>query len=118
MKIPLNLGNQGAHRPLDDGKIPESDIIACKNGDWEAKARLIHALMPMLMTLARQRSNDNAAINNYVDAGKQAIVRAARKYKPTGNSDKFQFLAIGLIEQSMDDIDKPAGFFARLFGRR
>ncbi len=117
MKIPLNIGNSGGSRAQDDGKIPESDILGCKADDWEAKARLVKALMPLLLTLARQRSSDPTAINAYVDAGKAAIVSATHKYKATGNSDKFLFLAIGLIEKSMDAVDKPAGFFARLFGQ-
>jgi DNA-directed RNA polymerase specialized sigma subunit len=116
MKIPLNIrpdetGPIGAH----DEKLIERDVMACKRNDWEAKARLVQRFMPLFTSLAKKRASDTAAVNRYIEAGKEGLMDAVRKYKPQ-NDGKFQIFAPAYIEAQMDSAAKP-GFFARLFGR-
>jgi hypothetical protein len=118
MKIPLNMGNtSGSSEKQEQARVLEHDIIACKGGDWEAKNRLTKAFTPLLLALAKKRSDDNGAINRYIEAGKNGLYAATRKYKPSIGADRFQIFALDFIEAQMNQADKPAGFFARLFGR-
>lgn len=118
MKIALNMGNREFHsEKQEQERILEHDIMACKNDDWEAKARLFRAFTPLLTQMAKKRSNDNAMINRYIEAGKNGIVVATKKFKPTIGADRFQIFAIDFIEEQMNRVDHKGGFFARLFGR-
>ena len=116
MKISLNLNRHGRGNGTVPGKLAEQDITAFREGDWEARARVENAFGPLLSSMARQRSSDVALINRYIEAGKRGLLAAARKYKPCGDSDRYQILALGIIEQHMDRVTPGKGFFARLFG--
>lgn len=118
MKIPLNMGNNGPQAgKAAQLKTLERDILATKKGDWNAKNNLVRTFTPLLLSLAEKRSQDVARKNKLVDAGKEGLFNAARKYKEGMGADKFQVFALDFIEASMDDIGKEVGFFARLFGR-
>ena len=117
MKIALNLNQKDAYTPdgVEQEKAIERDVLAYKRGDWEAKARLIQAFMPLITSIARKRSHDTAIINRYIEAGKEGLLNAARHVKPASDA-KFQIFALTYIENAMDRVDRP-GFLARLFGR-
>ena len=118
MKIPLNLHqNEDAAYGVDHDRAIERDVAACKGNDWEAKARLIHAFMPLLTSLSKKRATDIAGTNRCIEAGKEGMVTAVRKYRPE-TGQKFQVFAVSYIEAAMDRVNKErSGFFARLFGR-
>ena len=114
MKIPLHVGQGGAGAGPE--RLREQDVLLWKDGDWEAKARVIHAFMPLLSTLARKHASDPAGINRCIEAGKEGLQEAMRKYTKTGSADKFQLFAVDFIEARMSP-DEKKGFLARLFGR-
>jgi DNA-directed RNA polymerase specialized sigma subunit len=118
MKIPLNLRqDDGAHPTEDADRAIERDVEACRHNDWEAKARLVSAFMPLLTTLARKRAPDIASQNRCIEAGKEGLVAAVRKYK-SGSDQKFRVFVVAYIESHMDRArSEGRGFFARLFGR-
>ncbi|MEI6150042.1 MAG: hypothetical protein WCS01_13160 [bacterium] len=117
MKIALNLSQNDTYTP--DGEDQEMaitrDVRACKKGDWEAKARLIQAFMPLMTSVAKKRVTETTQVNRYLEAGKEGMMNAVRHYRPTSNA-KFQIFALSYIEDAMDRIDRP-GWLARLFGR-
>jgi DNA-directed RNA polymerase sigma subunit (sigma70/sigma32) len=118
MKISLKVGNQDAASiKQEELRLLDRDIVACSRGDWEAKNRLFKTFMPLFLSLARKRSQENARINQYVEAGKTGLLSACKKYKPSMGADRFQIFALDFIEKGMTVIDHPRGFFARLFGR-
>ena len=118
MRIPLRMtSDDGGTGKLAQPGIPERDVLATREGDFQAKARLLAAFLPLLNKLARERTADNATINRYVDAGKEGVLAAVRKYKPKGGAGEFQIFALDFIESAMDSVTKPRGFLARLFGR-
>lgn len=118
MKIPLKMDTGRIMSEKEEkARILEHDIISCKNGDWEAKARLIRTFMPLLISLAKKRTQDNAAVNRYVEAGKNGLANAAAKYKTSVGADRFQIFALDFIEQEMNRAEPKKGFFARLFGK-
>lgn len=117
MKIALNMRQDEVTSPeVEREKAIERDVDACRRNDWEAKTRLVQAFMPLLTSLARKRTQETAAINRYIEAGKEGLVNAAKHYKSPAASGKFQVFALNYIENEMDRLDRP-GFFARLFGR-
>ena len=116
MKIALNLRqNDEMALGADQEKALERDVLACKRSDWEAKARLVHTFMPLLTSLARKRSSDIATTNRHIEAGKEGLLIACRKYRPEIDG-KFQIFALTFIEAQMDRVGKSRNFFARLFG--
>jgi DNA-directed RNA polymerase specialized sigma subunit len=118
MKIPLNMGNNSNQSSkAAQFKILEREILATKKGDWNAKNNLIRTFTPLLTSLAEKRSSDPAQKNKLMDAGKEGLFNAARKYKESIGPDKFQIFALDFIESNMDNLGKNVGFFARLFGR-
>lgn len=113
MKIPLH----GMSHHMDgqpENKFSESEIQACKMGDWEAKHRMVHSFTPLMTNLARKRAPDGAPekINALLEAGKVGLIKACRKYSPEVGSAKFQLFALNYIEASMDAVD--SSFFTRL----
>lgn len=119
MKIPLNIGRRNtAEDQPPSGQITDRDLTACKNGDWEAKSRVIQSFIPLLTSLAKQRTTNTAAFNAFLEAGKEGLMIAIRKYRTAGKPDKFQIFALDFIEKAMDGVGQKKGFFARLFGRR
>ena len=114
MKISLNIrqGETVADSVAEERAI-ERDVMACKKNDWEAKARLVQRFMPLMSSLAKQRASDIPTINRFIEAGKEGMVTAVRKYKPESDG-KFQIFVVSHMEAHMDHAAKP-GFFARLF---
>jgi DNA-directed RNA polymerase specialized sigma subunit len=118
MKISLKVGNQDAASiKQEEMRLLDRDIVACNRGDWEAKNRLIKVFMPLFLSLAKKRSQENAKINQYVEAGKSGLAEACKKYKSSMGADRFQIFALDFIEKAMTHLDRPQGFFARLLGR-
>jgi DNA-directed RNA polymerase specialized sigma subunit len=119
MKISLNIGRgEGSRDPTKNGGIPERDIIACRDGDWEARARVVQAFTPLLLSLAKEKTQDPESVEQLVEAGRTGLLAAVRKYKPTGDADRFQLFALDLIEKSMAAAARPRGFFSRLFRKK
>ena len=119
MKIPLHMGQGEAQASKEaQARMIERDLTASKKGDWNAKNNLTRTFMPLITSLAEKRTQDKATLNKYIEAGKQGLLQAIRKYRTGVGADKFQLFALDFIESSMNHADKPAGFFARLFGRR
>jgi DNA-directed RNA polymerase specialized sigma subunit len=116
MRIPLNMGNTKPTSKEEMARVMEHDILACKSGDWEAKARLIREFMPLLTSLAKKRAMENTLINQYIEAGKTGLVIATRKYKPSIGVNHFQIFALDFIEKQMNKANPKGGFFTRLFG--
>ncbi len=117
MKIALNMQQDEQYNAEQDRtKHIERDVALTKKNDWEAKARLISTFMPLLTSLAKKRAHESAAINRNIEAGKEGLISAVRRYKP-GTSMKFEVFALSYIESEMDRANRP-GFFARLFGSR
>lgn len=116
MKISLNL-NQNEHTTPEANreKAIERDVEACKKNDWEAKTRLIQTFMPLLISLAKKRTQETATLNRYIEAGKDGLTDAARHFSPSSGT-KFQLFALNSIEQAMNRVNRP-GFFARIFGK-
>jgi len=118
MKIPLNMGNNGGlSSKAAQIKTLERDILATKKGDWNAKNNLVRTFLPLLTSLAEKRTSDLGQKNKLIEAGKEGLFTATRKYKEHIGADKFQVFALDFIESSMDSPKNSGGFFARLFGR-
>lgn len=117
MRISLNLGNGLTASQAASDRILERDILGAKKGDWEAKHNLVRAFLPLLTSLAEKRSQDTARKNRYIEAGKEGLFKAARRYKRSTGADKFRIFALDYIEKSMDCCDRPRGLWARLFGK-
>lgn len=117
MKIALNGKREETQSgPAARTKALEKDLIAAKRGDWEARHRVERSLMPLLTSLAKKRSEDIPSINKHLEAGKEGIAVAIKKFKTGTHGDRFQIFALPFIESAMDK-PKRSGFFARLFGR-
>jgi len=120
MKIPLHgMSHQFDGQPT--GKISESEILACKRGDWEAKHRMAHLFTPLIQSLARKRvpDGDPARFNDLVEAGKQGLFQACRRYSPSVGLERFQIFALDYIEASMNAYGRGFGaWIRRLFGRK
>ncbi len=118
MKIPLDFAKDGMLTAKDlQARALERDVQAAKDGDWNARHSLVRTFLPLITSLAEKRSADPVEINKYIDAGKDGVLTAAKKYKPGAGTDKFHIFALDFIEKSMDQSDKGGGFFAKLFGR-
>jgi DNA-directed RNA polymerase specialized sigma subunit len=119
MKISLKVSNQENFNSgkQEELRLLDRDITACSRGDWEAKNRLFKSFMPLFLSLAKKRTQEVAGINQYIEAGKNGLVAACKKYKSSIGADRFQIFALDFIEKAMNDADRPRGFFARLFGR-
>ena len=117
MKIPLNSGSNGGQASAAARtQALERDLQAAKRGDWEARHRVESTLMPILQDLAKKRAKANGEINGLIEAGKQGIATAIKKYKSSMGADRFQIFALRFIENKMDKPNS-GGFFAKLFGR-
>jgi len=99
-------------------KALEREVLSAKKGDWNAKNSLARTFMPLIKSLAEKRSSEPAKVNRYIEAGKNGLFTAVKKYKSSVGPDKFQIFALDFIEKSMDREEKGAGvgIFARLFG--
>jgi len=116
MKIPLNI-NQGASTTSKaaKAKVLEHDVVAAKNDDWNAKTRLAQTFMPLMKSLAEKRATETQQVNALIEAGKEGLYAAAKKYKKSMGAEKFRLFALDYIESRMDRKGKRGGFFARLF---
>lgn len=118
MKIPLNVGqSDGRSQKSTINLVLERDIKMTKKGDWNSRHNLEKTFYPLLRSLAEKRSSDNIKVNEYIEAGKLGLLKAAKKYKIEDGADKFQLFALDFIEKYMDRLDSGGGFFARLFGK-
>ncbi len=117
MKIPLNVGEEGANaNKLNQDRVLENDILGAKRGDWSAKNNLARSFMPLITSCAQKRGDDTAKVNVYIELGKKGLFAAAKKYKRANGPGSFQLLALDFIEANMDGQNK-GGFFSRLFTR-
>ena len=114
MKIGLNMGQNASQAPK--GGVPEAQILAAKKGDWAAKEQLAAAFLPILKSLAEKHASEPSKINRFVDAGKEGLFIAARKYKPSMGADRFQVFALDYIQARMDRL-AGGGFLSGLFGK-
>ena len=119
MKISLNMGPQGPkEQKASQARVLEADILGAKRGDWNAKNNLVRQFMPLLQSLAEKRASDQPQINRCIEAGKNGLFVAARKYKREIGPDSFQIFALDFIEPRMDKAAKGgSGFFAKLFNK-
>lgn len=119
MKIALNMGNTDGSQSgkAAQAKTLERDILAAKKGDWNAKNNLVRTFTPLLTSLAEKRSKDVHKINEYTEAGREGLFKAAKKYTPGEGAERFHIFVVEYIENAMDQHDKGGGFWARLFGR-
>jgi DNA-directed RNA polymerase specialized sigma subunit len=122
MKISLNMGLDVEQSKAAQNRAFEREILSAGTGDWNAKGNLVRHFTPLLTSLAQKRSQDIATINRCIDAGKDGLAEAARKYKQSIGPDRFQIFAVDFIEAAMDKAvregsGKGSGFFARLFGK-
>ena len=119
MKIPLKMGDNGTMSSRQaQAKVLERDVLAAKKGDWTAKNNLARSFDHLLSSLAHKRSDDPAEVNRYLEAGKNGLYLAAKKYTKSMGPSKFQITALDYIEKAMDQAATGGGFFARLFGGR
>ena len=119
MKISLNMGPRDPNaQKATEARILEADILSAKKGDWNAKNSLVREFMPLLQSLSEKRSSEVADINAYIDAGKNGLYAAAKKYKKDIGPANFQIFALDFIEDRMDKVGKGgSGFLSNLFGR-
>lgn len=118
MKIPLQLGQNGTQSAAAaQAKVVERDVLAAKQGDWNAKASLTRTMTPLLVSLAQKRAADQPTVNALVEAGKEGLYRAARKYHSGIGAERFQIFALDFIEAAMDEHLKGGNWFTRLFRR-
>jgi DNA-directed RNA polymerase specialized sigma subunit len=117
MKIALNMGQDvdGTGRAAQD-KALERDIMAAKGGDWTAKQSLARTFQPLIASLAQKRTRDQQRLADFSEAGRDGLVKAARKYRPSDGPHKFRIQASEAIQEAMDRAAKPS-LFARLLGR-
>ena len=117
MKIPLKLGqNEQQSTATAAAEAIARDVRAAKAGDWNAKNSLVRAFQPLLTSLSEKRAhNDQAKGNRYIDAGKEGLFKAVKKYREKANGDNFQLFALDFIESAMDRVDQGGGFMSRLF---
>lgn len=114
MKIALNMGQDSAGSDKESKeRALEQEILAAKKGDWTAKNNLYRTYTSLIASLAEKRAKDQSQINDYMEAGKQGLFRAAKKYKTSVGPKRFQIFALDYIEQSMDG---GGGLLSRLFG--
>lgn len=118
MKIPLNVNQNGSRTTQSAAyKVLEQDVLAAKQGDWKARQSIERTLLPLLTSLAEKRTDDPAKQQQYIDAAKEGIGRAAKKYKPSIGADHFRIFALDFIEAAMNRVDGQGGFWGRLFGK-
>jgi hypothetical protein len=119
MKITLNMGDDDTMSSRQaHAKVLERDILATKKGNWTARNNLAKSFDHLLSSLAHKRSNDPAEVSRYLEAGRNGLYAAAKKYTSGMGISKFQIIALDHIEKAMDRAAAGGGFFARLFGRK
>lgn len=115
MKIPLSLIHaDGSFPQAEYEKTVQNNVIAYRDDDWEAKAWLVQEFMPLLMYLSKKRASEVPLINRYIEAGKEGLFHAARRYR-TAHRTKFIIFALSHIEKAMDKVNRPS-LVARFLG--
>ena len=118
MKIPLNVNHASGATVFDQqAEELERYIQAAKRGDWEAKDRIVATFTPLVRRLAERRSDDPHVRSQLIEAGKEGIAQAIRKYRTSVGGSRFQLFALNFVEQRMTRASAPGGLFARLFRR-
>jgi DNA-directed RNA polymerase specialized sigma subunit len=119
MKIPLKMSQEnGTSGHAAEAKVIERDVLAAKGGDWNAKNNLVRTLTPLLRSRAEKHAATPADLNRFIEAGKEGLSKAIRKYNSKVGGSHFQVFALDFIDQAMDrEAGGGGGFFARLFGR-
>ena len=124
MKIALNMGQSQDDSRAAQQKVLEHEVLAAKEGDWNARNSLARTFTPLLTSLAEKRTADAVKKNRLIEAGRTGLFTAAKKYKTSIGAEHFRVFALDFIESSMDRAateydtgSKSGGFFARLFGR-
>ncbi len=114
MALNLNSGDgmSNADRRM---QVLERDLKAAKRGDWNAKKRVYSSMHDILNDFAHKRSSSNEEINVLLEAGKQGIDQAIKKFKISSGADRFQIFALTFIEKKMDN-PSSGGFFSKIFG--
>jgi DNA-directed RNA polymerase specialized sigma subunit len=116
MKIPLNMvQNEQVSAKQAQAKALERDLLAAQKGDWNAKNSLARSFMPLMVSLVQKRATEEAQTNTLLEAAKEGLFKAAKKYRP-GNPEQFHIDVVDYIEKAIDGTLKPRGFFVRLFG--
>jgi len=119
MKIALHVGSENAGSKAGQTTVPEKEILAAKGGDWNAKSHLARTFLPLLTSLAQKRTSDTGEINRYIEAGKQGLFKAIKKYKSSVGAENFQLFALDYIESGMDSrAGGKKGLLSRLFGKK
>jgi hypothetical protein len=117
MKIALNMGREvDSTGGAAQDRALERDILAAKGGDWTAKQNLAKTFQPLITSLAQKRTQDPQKQSEFTKAGKDSLVKAARRYRPSDSPHTFRIMASESIQQAMDKASNPS-FLARLFGR-
>jgi len=122
MKIAINMGQDAGDQKASQKNL-EREILAAKSGDWNAKANLARVFTPLLTSLAEKRAKDPVLLNKCLEAGKEGLFTAAKKYREGDGVEHFRIFAVDFIEASMDRVIREnqlqgkKGFFSRLFGR-
>jgi DNA-directed RNA polymerase specialized sigma subunit len=115
MKIPLNVEHESNESV--DARALERNIKGAGRGDFDAKLNLARTFMPLLSSLAQKRTSDTSMVNEYIEAGKAGLFKAAKKYKAAdAGVNRFQLFALDFINASMDRVGKKGGLLGRLFG--
>jgi len=111
-------GNDAAANKAAEAKALENMVLSAKKGDWQAKDLLTRQFLGLLTSMAEKRSSDPEEVNRLMEAGKQGLLTAASKYKPSVGAENFRIFAIDYIEAKMDRAGKGGGFLSRLFGKK
>jgi len=114
MAIHLNTG--GGSQADVRMQVLAKDLAAAKRGDWDAKKRVIASMRDVLNELAHKRASSNAEINVLLEAGREGIAQAIKKFKLSSGPDRFQIFALSFIEKKMDH-PSSGGFLSKLFGK-
>lgn len=102
MKIPLGLIRDTVAPAHEYERHVEQEVSGWRAGDWEAKARLVQRSTPLIFFLAKKRGGANTdLVNLYMEAGKEGLTRAVRRFKPSRHI-KFHVFALAHIEKAMD----------------
>ena len=104
---------------MDPKTLPREPGGAAAAGRHRRKGRrlLLRTFLPLLTSLAEKRTKDLHALNDYLDAGKEGLFKAAMKYTPGEGAERFHIFVVDFIDEAMTRHDKGDGFWSRLFGR-
>lgn len=118
MKISLNLNGQDqATKQEKEERTLAADLGAAKKGDWNAKNNILRTFMPLLTSLAEKRSSNTAETNKFIEAGKEGLFVAVKKFKMDQGPREFQLFALDFIEARMDKKAGGGGFLSKIFGK-